>query len=87
LLPLYLLIIASLGGSLVSWAQYNFIRFRGTQRRARSKDVRPDMLATHFGVDATALSEWLKLRRLVLHHDQHGRLVEVEIRPGDATQS
>jgi len=45
------------------------------------------MLATHFGVDATALSEWLKLRRLVLHHDQHGRLVEVEIRPGDATQS
>jgi poly-beta-1,6-N-acetyl-D-glucosamine biosynthesis protein PgaD len=81
------IVIASLGGSLVSWAQYNFIRFRGTQRRTRSKDVRPEMLAAHFGVDATALSQWLTLRRLVLHHDQHGRLVEVEIRPDDAAQS
>jgi poly-beta-1,6-N-acetyl-D-glucosamine biosynthesis protein PgaD len=84
LLPLYLLIIALLGGSLISWAQYNLIRYRGTQRRTRSKDVHLEMLAAHFAVDATALSQWLELRRLVLHHDQHGRLIEVEVRPDDA---
>ena len=82
LLPLYLLIIASLGGSLIAWAQYNFIRFRGTQRRMRSKDVRVEMLAVHFAVDATALSQWLKVRRLVLHHDQHGNLIKVEAPTG-----
>ena len=80
LLPLYLLIIALLGGSLVSWAQYNLIRFRGTERRTRSKDARPEMLAAHFGVDATDLNQWLSVRRLVLHHDQHGRLIKVEAR-------
>ena len=83
LLPLYLLVIVSLGGSLIAWAQYNFIRFRGTQRRRKAKDVRLEMLAVHFAVDATALSQWLQLRRLVLHHDQHGKLVEVEVRTGE----
>lgn len=83
LLPLYLLIIVSLGGSLITWAQYNLIRFRGTKRRRRSKDVPLEMLATDFAVDATVLSQWLKLRRLVLHHDQHGQLVEVEVPTGE----
>ena len=82
LLPLYLLIIASLGGSLIAWAQYNLIRYRDSKRRRHSIDVRLEMLATDFAVDATALSQWINRRRLVLHHDQHGNLVEVEVPTG-----
>ncbi|MES2205745.1 MAG: poly-beta-1,6-N-acetyl-D-glucosamine biosynthesis protein PgaD [Pseudomonadota bacterium] len=73
-----------LGGGLIVWAVYNWIRFRGEDRRRHRVPVNPEGLAQYF--DSTAIDLFLMhgSQRIVLHLDDEGRITQYDISlPGD----
>lgn len=81
LLGVYALVIIGMGGSLVLWAKYNHIRFRGVERR---RDF-PVPSALHIGqLHGLSEADILRAREqriLVVHHDDHGGILRFEPRP------
>lgn len=77
----YALAIALLAGSLVIWATYNFIRFRGNERRATRRSTTIEEVAAHAGLAPDALGRWQQARVLRLRHDESGRIESVQIVP------
>jgi biofilm PGA synthesis protein PgaD len=75
LIVLYVLIITGLGGSLVSWAQLEYRRFRHVHRRAMPSSVTVEELAVHAGLGIADMQDWQSARRLVVAHDDHGKMV------------
>lgn len=75
LMALYLLIITGLGGSLVSWAQLEYRRFRHVRRRAMPPFVTIEELAAHAGLNIADMRDWQNARRLVVTHDDHGKMI------------
>src|SRR3954447_9446740 len=53
-LPVYCGVITLMGGSLVAWAVYNLLRFRGAPRRSARPDMDLDVLADFHAVQPTA---------------------------------
>ena len=82
---LYAIIVGCLGGSLLVWAYYNFIRFRGVQRRRARLPVTRAEQARHFGVEPATLAQWTDAKRLVLRHDAAGRILGAD--PGTSSGS
>jgi biofilm PGA synthesis protein PgaD len=79
------LMMLGLGGGLILWALYNWMRFRGTDRRRHRVPVNPEGLARYF--DSTAIDVFLMhgSQRIVLHLDEEGRIAQYDISvPGDA---
>ena len=70
----YLTVVAWLGGALLVWAYYNFLRFHGSQRRRARPPVTRAEQASHYGIASAELARWVDARRLVVHHDEAGRL-------------
>jgi len=73
-----------LGGGLIVWAVYNWIRFRGQDRRQHRIPINPEGLAQYF--DSTAIDLFLMhgSQRIVLHLDDEGRITQYDISlPGD----
>ena len=81
LLGWYALVIGLLAGSLVLWASYNFIRFRGRERRSARHATTIDEVAAQVGLETDALRHWQQARVLRLRHDGSGRVESVEIVP------
>ncbi len=79
LLGAYSLVILLLGGSLVLWAIYNIIRFRGIEQRTARSAVTSTEIGRDFGMDPLAVERWQKARRLYVTHDQAGHIARVEI--------
>jgi len=77
----YALAIGLLAGSLVSWALYNFIRFRGRERRSSRRTATLDEVAALAGLEPDALRHWQQARMLRVRHDESGRIESVEIVP------
>ena len=78
LLGWYGLAIGLLAGSLVCWAVYNLLRFRGRERRQMRPLVRVAQIAEGAGVDAETLLLWQRARVLSVMHDDDGRIESVE---------
>ena len=78
-LPLYCGVITLMGGSLVAWATYNFIRFRGSERRSARSAVDLDTLADFHAVQPTALARWQEARLLAFDHDESGSIATVTL--------
>ena len=70
----YLLVIQGLGALLLGWAFVEWWRFHGHDRRCRSRDLDVAQLAAVFALDPLRLKAWQSARRLVVSHDQHGRV-------------
>jgi biofilm PGA synthesis protein PgaD len=73
-----------LGGGLVSWALYNWLRFGGKERRTHRPPVTHEGLAEYF--DSTAIDIFLMhgSQRIVLHLDDEGRITQYDISlPGE----
>jgi len=79
LLGWYGLAIGLLAGSLVCWAIYNLLRFRGRERRTARPLVRVAQIAEDAGVDADTLLLWQRARVLSVMHDDDGRIESVEV--------
>lgn len=67
---------------LIAWALYNQVRFRGRERRKASPFVTVDDFARMYEVSASEVAVWQSARVLVMHHDDSGRLVKVDLPEG-----
>jgi biofilm PGA synthesis protein PgaD len=81
LLVWYGLGIGVFTGSLVLWAGYNIVRFRGVDRRQPALPLELGEQAAYYGVPAGALAAWRQERILVVCHVGHGRLSVVTPQP------
>jgi biofilm PGA synthesis protein PgaD len=62
-----------------TWSSYNYIRFVGKTRRRAAKTVPHEAVGKYFGItDPATLALLLQERRLNLHFDKGGVLVNVE---------
>jgi biofilm PGA synthesis protein PgaD len=69
--------VVALGGTLIIWASYNYIRFKGEDRRKASAPVNNDQLADAFDVDVTMLPHWQVSKALSIEFDGEGRIINV----------
>lgn len=65
--------------TLISWALYNQMRFRGKERRKASPSVTAADMARMYSVTAEEVEAWQQARILIVHHDADGRLIGVEL--------
>lgn len=80
LLGIYGIVILTMGGSLIGWALYNYLRFRGVERRSARAPVSAEMLASSYRLNPSDLKSWQSARRLVIHQDQHCNIVRIDAR-------
>ncbi|MDX3904302.1 MAG: poly-beta-1,6-N-acetyl-D-glucosamine biosynthesis protein PgaD [Pigmentiphaga sp.] len=66
---------------LFAWAWYNWRRFRGLDRRSAPAPMKPERLATGFGVSAELLARMESARILVVHHTEDGLIAAVDTVP------
>lgn len=75
---LYLGVIGVLGGGLLLWSRYNLRRFGGTSRRRSAPRVSDEEIRRHFSLSRGMLADVRRSRRLVVHHDPSGMVVDTE---------
>ena len=78
-IALYAIVILTLGGGLVLWAAYNIFRFGGVESRTAALPVTPAEIGRHFGQDAESVARWQGGRRILVTHDQDGRIDAVDV--------
>lgn len=82
LLIWYAGIIFTMGLALECWSLYNLFRYgRNEQRVRQPQPIKAEVLAGHFQVDVDRLRSLQAARRVVLEHDENGRLVNTEAEP------
>lgn len=79
LLDVYLKVVALLAGSLIAWAVYNWIRFRGEDRRKARAEVTTAEIAEYAGLDAAQLERWQSAQILRVEHHDDGRIAGVSV--------
>jgi poly-beta-1,6-N-acetyl-D-glucosamine biosynthesis protein PgaD len=65
---------------LFLWARYNRARFRSRDRRNEPAMVSKEQFALYFGATCEQIATLQHARRLVMHHDDAGRLTRVRYR-------
>ncbi len=80
LLGVYALVITGMGGSLLLWAKYNHLRFRGVERRRDFPVPSLSDIAAAKGLSETAILEARRCQVMTVHHDDHGSILRVEDR-------
>ncbi|MFI4988044.1 MAG: poly-beta-1,6-N-acetyl-D-glucosamine biosynthesis protein PgaD [Alphaproteobacteria bacterium] len=71
----YLAVIAHNAMILVVWSLYNFVRFRGHNRRLFARMVTKEDLAKTYRQSADDVGDWQRARRIVMHHDAEGNIL------------
>ena len=79
LLTWYGAIVGTLGDGLVLWAVYRWARFRSKERRSALPAVTTKGTADYFGVSETHLAEWRASKRALVHGNERGEIVRVEV--------
>lgn len=77
-LAIYALVIVLMGGSLLVWAKYNHLRFRGMDRRKGFAPPTPADLAAIHGRTTAEVAQWQTMNIVTVHHDSEGRIERVE---------
>lgn len=60
---------------LIGWAEYNYQRFRGVDRRDAAKVITTENLADYFDVPLVIADAWQRAKTLNIHLDEQGRIV------------
>ncbi len=71
----YAAVIAHNAMLLMVWSLYNFVRFRGHNRRLFAKVVSAEDLAELYRLPAEDVTAWQHARRIVMHHDAAGNVL------------
>lgn len=74
----YAVVILALMTSLVAWAKYNHLRFRGVDRRKPRPGIDVEEIGRCIGTPGEDVARWRKLRVMHVSHDEHGRILAVE---------
>jgi biofilm PGA synthesis protein PgaD len=64
---------------LLVWSWLNYLRFRKVTRRSRLLPAQLEELADYSALLTEKMAAWQKARRVIAHHDEHGRLLEAEV--------
>ena len=74
----YALVIAIMTGSLMIWAKYNHLRFRGVDRREGIAPPLISAIADVHGQSAADMRRWQSASIVTVHHDAEGRILRVD---------
>lgn len=75
LLGWYVAIICVMGAALKCWSLYNLMRYgRNEKRIHQPTPLTAEEQARHFHVAIDHLRDWQRARRVVIEHDDNGRL-------------
>lgn len=77
-LSVYIFAMLIQAGILLLWAQYNFWRFRGKQRRAPYTSLAQVNLLSYYGISAQSLHALRTLPISVIHHAHDGSITYTE---------
>ncbi|HYW04524.1 MAG TPA: poly-beta-1,6-N-acetyl-D-glucosamine biosynthesis protein PgaD [Gammaproteobacteria bacterium] len=80
-LSVYAVIIVAAGLTLVLWAIYNLLRFRGKDRRSPPPTVSEAALASAVGLEITRLRRLRRARVAWVRCDDLGRIAQIEAGP------
>ncbi len=61
----------------MAWVE--FVRFHNVNRRTQPIPVGLDEVADYAQLPMEEVSKWSKARRMVAHHDPHGRMISAEV--------
>ncbi|MDB5772663.1 MAG: poly-beta,6-N-acetyl-D-glucosamine biosynthesis protein PgaD [Burkholderia sp.] len=67
------------GSGLLVWSGLNYLRFRKARRRTRRLPAQLQELADHSALLTEEVSAWQKARRVMVYHDEHGKVLDAEI--------
>ncbi len=81
----YSCVVLAMGGGLLLWARVEFVRFHDVNRRTRPIPVGLDEVADYAQLPMEEVSKWSNARRMVAHHDQHGRMISAEVQARAST--
>jgi len=73
----FLISVAIMGGSLAIWAAYNFIRFKGNDRRAKPQSVTLEDQAEFFGIDSELLRKYRHASYVSVSFDDNGKITDL----------
>ena len=76
---IYVCVIVALGGALLLWARLEFLRFRNVNRRTPPVPASVADLAQYALQEPSSIEKWQRGRRLLVHHDEHGQVVDVDV--------
>lgn len=74
----FLKVVALLGGSLAVWAGYNFLRFRGKDRRKAVSPVNVEEVASYFKLDPGLVLEQQKTKLLTVTFSEEGEIEAIK---------
>jgi len=74
----YGLVILLLGLSLLGWALYNQMRFRGREKRALHEATQPRELAQFYQLDTALIPRLQQAKRISINHDEHGHIQKIK---------
>jgi biofilm PGA synthesis protein PgaD len=80
LLGAYALVIAGMGGSLLLWAKYNHLRFKGVDRRRDFPVPTTAEIAQATGLSEENIVLARNCQVMTVHHDEHGAVVLIKDR-------
>ena len=82
LIKIYALVVLIMGGSLMVWAKYNHLRFRGEDRRKGFSVPTIDELSVFYQQPVATVEQWRRCSVMTVHHDDKGAIQQVEFGPG-----
>lgn len=75
---IYAVVIVALMSSLIVWAKYNHLRFRGVDRRKPRPGIAIEEIGRCVAASPGEVARWRSLRVMHVSHDEHGRISKVE---------
>ena len=78
MLTTYATVVLIMGGSLIVWAKYNHLRFRGKDRRKGFVVSTIDELAVLYAQPVATIERWQACAVMTVHHDEKGAIQRVE---------
>ncbi len=74
----FLIVVACLGGSLAIWASYNYLRFRGVDRRAAQKPVSQEQIGDFFKIEYSILKKAKHAKLVSVSFDEDGKIIDIK---------
>ncbi len=73
----FIQVVGLLGGTLGLWAAYNYLRFKGREKRKALPQLSEHMLADYLGIDIEMLKGYQQERALSVKFDDSGRILAI----------
>ena len=74
----YSIVVLVMGGSLIVWAKYNHVRFRGVDRRKLLLGNSAQDTGEWTGQDIATVQSWRNLRTMRVTHAANGDILQIE---------